>query len=40
MHEKIQEVMTYVRNFGRSNLFITFTFNLGLSETNSELFPD
>jgi hypothetical protein len=27
MHERIQDAMTYVRNYGCPNLFITFTCN-------------
>ncbi|GBP09456.1 hypothetical protein EVAR_91551_1 [Eumeta japonica] len=28
LHEKIQDAMTYVRNYGRPDLFVTFTCNL------------
>ncbi|GFV27688.1 ATP-dependent DNA helicase [Trichonephila clavipes] len=32
MHERTQDAMTYVRHFGRPDLFITFTCNLKWSE--------
>ncbi|GFX85755.1 ATP-dependent DNA helicase [Trichonephila clavipes] len=32
MHERNQDAMTYVRHFGRPDLFITFTFNPKWSE--------
>ena len=40
MHEKTQDAMTYVRTYGRPDLFITFTCNTKWSEIQNELFPD
>lgn len=40
MNEKSQDAMTYVRNFGRPDLFITFTCNPEWPEIKIELFPD
>lgn len=40
MHEKMQDETTYVSNFGKPDLFITFVFNLELLEKKSELFSD
>lgn len=39
MHEKTQDAMTYIRNFGRPDLFITFTCNPEWPEIKAELFP-
>ena len=41
MHERTQDAMTYVRNYGRPDLFITFTCNPlwpEISESLLELF--
>ncbi|GFR12144.1 ATP-dependent DNA helicase [Trichonephila clavata] len=38
MHERTQDAMTYVRNYGRPDLFITFTCNPAWSEIENELF--
>ncbi|XP_047534370.1 uncharacterized protein LOC125069008 [Vanessa atalanta] len=38
MHEKIQDAMTYVRNYGRPDLFVTFTCNPEWEEIKQELF--
>lgn len=38
MHEKTQDAMTYVRTFGRPDLFITFTCNPEWPEIKNELF--
>jgi len=38
MHEKNQDAMTYVRKFGRPDLFITFTCNPEWPEIKNELF--
>jgi hypothetical protein len=38
MHEKNQNAMTYVRKFGRPDLFITFTCNPEWPEIKNELF--
>lgn len=40
MNEKNQDAMTYVRNFGKPDLFITFTCNPEWTEIKIELFPD
>jgi hypothetical protein len=40
MYEKNQDVMTYVRKFGRPDLFITFTCNPEWPEIKNELFQD
>lgn len=37
MHEKTMDAMTYVRNFGTPNLFITFTCNPNWTEIKKEL---
>ena len=37
MHEKTQDAMTYVRKYGRPDLFITFTCNPSWPETKNEL---
>lgn len=37
MHEKTMDAMTYVRNFGTPNLFITFTCNPNWMEIKREL---
>jgi hypothetical protein len=39
MHEYTQDAMTYVRNYGRPDLFITFTCNPGWKEIKDELMP-
>ncbi len=39
MHERTQDAMTYVKNFGRPDLFITFTCNPKWDEINIELLP-
>lgn len=39
MHEKTQDAMTYVGNFGRPDLFITFTCNPEWPEIKAGLFP-
>ncbi|XP_055904241.1 uncharacterized protein LOC129940040 [Eupeodes corollae] len=39
LHEKTQDAMTYVRNYGRPDLFITFTCNPDWHEIKLELFP-
>jgi hypothetical protein len=39
MHEYAQDAMTYVRNYGRQDLFITFTCNSGWPEIKEELLP-
>ncbi|XP_055918607.1 uncharacterized protein LOC129950708 [Eupeodes corollae] len=39
LHEKTQDAMTYVRNYGRPDLFITFTCNPDWQEIKQELFP-
>jgi hypothetical protein len=39
MHERIQDAMTYVRQFGRPDLFITFTCNTKWSEVTDALLP-
>jgi hypothetical protein len=39
MHEYTQDAMTYVRSYGRPDLFITFTCNPAWSEINAELLP-
>ena len=39
MHQKTQDAMVYVRNYGRPHLFITFTTNPKWPEILSELFP-
>lgn len=39
MHGKTQDAMTYVRNYGRPNVFITFTCNARWSEIQNELLP-
>ena len=38
MHERSQDAMTYVRNYGRPDLFITFTCNPNWTEIQQELF--
>ena len=38
MHERTQDAMTYVRNYGRPDLFITFTCNPNWKEIQEELF--
>jgi len=40
MNEKSQDAMTYIRNFGRPDLFITFPCNSELPEIKIELLPD
>ncbi|CAB3235853.1 unnamed protein product [Arctia plantaginis] len=40
MNEKSQDAMTYVRKFGRPDLFITFTCNSEWPEIKIELLPD
>nr|XP_026487949.1 uncharacterized protein LOC113394741 [Vanessa tameamea] len=40
MNEKSQDAMTYVRKFGRPDLFITFTCNSEWAEIKNELLPD
>ena len=39
MHERTQDAMTYVRTYGRPDLFITFTCNPNWEEIRRELFP-
>ena len=39
MHERTQDAMTYVRNFGKPTLFITFTCNPSWGEIRSHLMP-
>jgi hypothetical protein len=39
MHEYTQDAMTYVRNYGRPELFITFTCNSAWSDITGNLFP-
>ena len=39
MHERTQDAMTYLRNYGRPDLFITFTCNAKWNEIQAELFP-
>ncbi|GFT32624.1 helitron_like_N domain-containing protein [Trichonephila clavipes] len=38
MHERTQDAMTYVRNYGRPDLFITFTCNPAWPEIANDLF--
>ena len=40
MHEKTQDAMTYVRHYGRPDLFITFTCNPSWVELMQELLPN
>ena len=37
MHERFQDAMTYVRNFGKPDLFITFTANGNWKEIKNQL---
>lgn len=39
MHEKSQDALTYVRNYGKPDLFVTFTCNPEWLEIKNELFP-
>ena len=39
MHEYTQDAMTYVRNYGRPDLFVTFTCNPKWEEIQVELMP-
>ena len=39
MHQRTQDAMTYVRHYGRPDLFITFTCNPKWPEIQRELFP-
>ena len=39
MHERTQDAMTYVRHYGRPDLFITFPCNPSWVELNQELLP-
>ncbi|CAE1246573.1 unnamed protein product [Acanthosepion pharaonis] len=39
MHERTQDAMTYVRHYGRPDLFVTFTCNPKWVEITRELFP-
>ncbi|CAH0393878.1 unnamed protein product [Bemisia tabaci] len=39
MHERTQDAMTYVRQYGRPDLFITFTCNPKWSEISNNLYP-
>lgn len=39
MHEYTQDAMTYVRNYGRPDLFVTFTCNPKWEEIQAELMP-
>ena len=39
MHERTQDAMTYVRTYGRPDLFITFTCNAKWIEIQNELLP-
>ena len=39
MHEKTQDAMTYVKTYGRPDLFITFTCNLKWTEISEVLLP-
>ena len=38
MHKRTQDAMTYVRHYGRPDLFITFTCNPTWDEVKKELF--
>ncbi|XP_014772301.1 uncharacterized protein LOC106870662 [Octopus bimaculoides] len=38
MHERTQDAMTFVRHYGRPDLFITFTYNHKWKEIQAELF--
>ena len=40
LHKKTQDVMTYVRNYQRPDLFVTFTCNPEWEEIKRELFPN
>ena len=40
MHERTQDAMTYVRHYGRPDLFITFTCNPSWVELTQELLPN
>ncbi|CAF1021035.1 unnamed protein product [Adineta steineri] len=40
MHEYTQDAMTYVRNYGRPDLFVTFTCNPKWQEIQEELLPE
>ncbi|XP_054083761.1 uncharacterized protein LOC114804961 [Zeugodacus cucurbitae] len=40
MNEKSQDAMTYVKKFGRPDLFITFTYNSEWTEIKIELLPN
>ncbi|XP_014784481.1 uncharacterized protein LOC106879442 [Octopus bimaculoides] len=39
LHERTQDAMTYVRHYGRPDVFITFTCNPTWKEIKAELFP-
>ena len=39
MHERTQDAMTYVRTYGRPDLFFTFTCNPKWTEIQQELKP-
>ncbi|XP_078521565.1 uncharacterized protein LOC144790723 [Lissotriton helveticus] len=39
MHEKTQDAMTYVRHYGRPDLFLTFTCNPDWQDIKDQLFP-
>ncbi|XP_071579754.1 uncharacterized protein [Temnothorax nylanderi] len=39
LHERTQDALTYVRNYGRPDLFITFTCNPEWPEVKTELYP-
>ncbi|XP_015919286.2 uncharacterized protein [Parasteatoda tepidariorum] len=39
MHERTQDAMTYVRNYGKPDLFITFTCNPQWQEVTNEVMP-
>lgn len=39
MHERTQDAMTYVRQYGRPDLFITFTCNPKWKDIKDVLYP-
>lgn len=39
IHEKTQDALTYVRNYRRLNIFVTFTCNPERKEIKQEYFP-
>jgi len=40
LHEKIQDAMTYVKNYGKPDLFITVTCNPNWEEIKTNLYPN